>query len=514
MQAADKDYCLPVQGHQGVWPWEAMKFTVHWDSIGHHDDVRKCLEYFLQVQGRFLPQGDFKSRDGTFGGTIAFELSGWEEDFQSTLYGQLAKMNAGKEGDFPNWMNGTGAILYAFAVHYLYTRDRAWLKRVAPALILACDWIITERRATKKVDENGEKVSHFGLLPIGRAYDTAEEAIRQLASDGELEDGRMDDRHAPLDTYYPCFTDSYCSQGLSSIAEALTDIEHPESQRLLSEAAEYRRDILEVMGRTRSMDQSLPPYPERLNRPPAWAEFATGALAYLDSGFLDPKDPAFDQLENYMKIKWNRGVLGLTGGMEKNGDPHGTDSFYVNFSEDIWHRGWMLRGEIEKALLTFYSMLGYGLDKHTLVTVERFHLLDQRYAPFFMDTSAFARVCGLIRQSLLFEKAGVLYLLAGIPRRWLEWGKRIELTRGVTTVGKVNFSVESKADEKEIVVALKLTELRREELKGLRLRLPHPTRQKMKAVRIDGKQWSRFNADDEVIDLDARNGATEVAVNY
>ena len=67
-----------------------------------------------------------------------------------------------------------------------------------------------------------------------------------------------------------------------------------------------------------------------------------------------------------MKQTWNRGVLGLTGGMEKNGDPYGSESFYVNFSEDIWHRGWLLRGEVEKALLAFYSMLAYGVDKQTL----------------------------------------------------------------------------------------------------------------------------------------------------
>lgn len=514
LQAADEDYCVPVQGYQGVWPWEAMKLTVHWDSIGHHDDVQKCLEYFLKVQGRFPPHGNFKGKEGTFGGTFAFEESGWEKDTRSTLYGQLAKINAGKEGEFPNWMSGTGAMLYAFATHYRYTRDREWLRRVAPALVPACDWIITERQATKKKDEKGEKVLYFGLLPIGRAYDTAEEAIRQLASDGELTGGRMDDRHAPLDTYYPCFTDSYSSQGLSSIAEALAEIGHPQGTRLVKEAKAYREDILEVMRRTRTTDANAAPYPERLFRPPAWAEFATGALAYLDTGFIEPRDEAFEQLENYMKRKWNRGMLGLTGGMEKNGDPHGTNSFYVNFSEDIWHRGWLLRGEIEKALLAFYSMLGYGLDKQTLVTVERFHLADQRYAPFFMDTSASARVCGLIRQALLLEEGRVFHLLAGVPRRWLEAGEKIEVTRGVTVGGKISFNMKSQADEGKIIFDLALAELRPEEVENVRLRLPHPTRQKMKSVLVDGKSWARFNPKTEIVELEPKTGRTEVVAMY
>ncbi len=514
LQAANKDYCVPVQGYQGVWPWEAMKLTVHWDSIGHHEDVRKCLEYFLKVQGRFPPHGNFKSKEGTFGGTIAFEESGWEKDADSTLYGQLAKINAGKEGEFPNWMNGTGAMLYAFAVHYRYTRDREWLQRVAPALIRACDWIITERQETKKKDENGHNVLHYGLLPIGRAYDTADEAIDQLVSDGELAGGQIDDRHAPLSTYYPCWTDSYSSQGLSGIAEVLAEIGHREGSRLVTEARDYREDILEVMRRTRCLDPSSAPYPERLCRPPAWAEFATGALSYLDTGFMEPSSEAFKQLENYMKVKWNRDTLGLTGGMEKNGDPHGTNSFYVNFSEDIWHRGWLLRGELEKALLAFYSMLAYGLDKQTLVTVERFHLNDRRYAPFFMDTSGSARVCGLIRQALLLEEGKVVHLLAGVPRRWLEESREIRLTKGATTAARLDFSVKSRVHEGEIFLDLTFTELRARELESLRVRLPHPLKQQMKKVLVNGKTWNRFNPAEEVIELTPTIGRTEIAALY
>ena len=513
LQAADKDYCLPVQGFQGVWPWEAMKLTVHWDSIGHHEDARKCLEYFLHVQGKFPPHGNYKSSENTFGGTIAFEKSGWDKD-ESTFYGQLAKLNAKKKSEFPNWMNGTGAMLYAYGMHYRYTRDRSWLEGIAPALVRAADWIVSERQATKTKDERGEKVLHFGLLPIGRAYDTAEEAIRQLESDGELSGGKMDDRHAPLDTYYPCWTDSYSSLGLSAIAAALEEIGHTDGARLVEEAREYREDVLEVMRRTRTTDANSPPYPERLYRPPAWAEFATGALAYVDTGFLEAADPAFEQLEAYMKKKWNQGMLGLTGRMEKNGDPHGANSFYVNFSEDIWHRGWLLRGEVEKALLAFYSMLGYGMDKETLVTVERFHLSEPRYAPFFMDTSASARVCGLIRQMLLLEENKVLHLLAGIPRQWMEAGKRVELERGVSTAAKVNLRAESRVNQGAITVALELSDVRPRDLTGVQLRVPHPSRQKIKSVTVNGKPWNRFQPERETIELDPQPGLTSVVVNY
>jgi hypothetical protein len=512
LQAADQDYCLPVQGYQGVWPWEAMKLTTPLDSIGHHRDAEKCLEYFLKVQGRFPPHGTAKSSKGTFGGTIAFEESGWEKDSRSTLYGQLARMNAGKEGQFPNWMNGTGAMLYAFATHYQFTKNREWLKRVAPALILAADWIISERQATIK-EEDGS-VLHFGLLPIGRAYDTAEEAIHRLKADGELPDGKINDRHAPLDTYYPAFTDSYSAQGLSAIAGALAEIGHADARRLLVESEAYREDIREVMRKTRTAEAGKPPFPERLYRPPAWAEFATGALAYIDSGFLDPRSPEFEQLETYMKKEWNRGILGLTGGMGRDGDPHGRNSFYVNFSEDIWHRGWLLRGEIEKALLAFYSMLAYGMDKQTLGTVERFHLSDPRYAPFFMDTSASARVCALIRQALLLEDGKTMHLLAGAPRKWFENDNEIELKRGITPGSKFDLHVKSSVDEAKVKVDLVFSELRVEETVNLRVRVPHPARETMTAVTVNGKPWTRFKPREETINLTPALGRTKIIAHF
>jgi hypothetical protein len=268
------------------------------------------------------------------------------------------------------------------------------------------------------------------------------------------------------------------------------------------------------MRRTRQTDDALPPYPERLYRTAAWAEFATGALAYFDTGMVDPNDSACAQLENYMKQKWNRSVLGLTGGMNKNGDPHGESSFYVNFSEDIWHRNWLIRGEIEKAILTFYSMLAYGMDKDTYGTVERFHLSESRYAPFYMDTSASARVCGLIRQALILESAGELHLLPGVPRAWLQHDRRIEIRGGETTFAKFNLFVQARTEDHEISVTLEIIEVREDRLPLFRLRLPHPERKMMRAVELNGGRWSRVIPEREVVEFDPGSGETVVVAHF
>jgi hypothetical protein len=200
--------------------------------------------------------------------------------------------------------------------------------------------------------------------------------------------------------------------------------------------------------------------------------------------------------------------------MEKNGDPHGTNSFYVNFSEDIWHRGWLLRGEIEKALLAFYSMLVYGMDRDTLATIERFHLSDPRYAPFFMDTSASARVCGLIRQSLLLEEGSTLHLLAGVPRAWMNDGQKIRFTNGVTKAAKLDLDVESRIQTGTLAVRTNIHRLRHGELHTIKLRVPHPKRMKMNQVRIDGKNWTKFDPDREIVEFPPKSGMSEVQILY
>ena len=492
VQAADRDYYMPVYGFLGVWVWDIMKTLVPLDAMGYREDVAKSLEYLLRIQGRYPPHGQIKSSEGAFSGTGTFEESGWEKDDESTIYGLLAKSQAGKESNFPAWMNWTGAVLYAFGEHYFYTNDRPWLQNAAPALVRGCNWIINERQATKQRDTQGQKVLHYGLLPAGQAYD----------------------QNFKNPTYYPCWTDSYSCHGLERAAEALAEIGHPEAPRLLQEAANYREDILEVMRRTRQTDPSLPPYPERLGRPPGWADFATGALAFVDTGFLGPHDPAFGQLEAYMKKNFNRGVLGLTGALRGDEDKHAPNSYYVSYSEDIWHRAWMLRGEVEKALLAFYSMLAFGVDKETLCPVERFDLYDQRYTPFFMHAEGCSRIGAIIRQGLLMEQSQVLYLLAGAPRRWLEDGKAIELQDGITYFGRVDLTISSQVLENKIQVDLALHKPRPERLESVRLRLPHPRKQSMKAVVLNGQSWASFNPEQEVIELKPDQNRYQIVAQY
>ena len=488
VQAADRDFYVPVQGYVGVWAWEAAQMLVGLEALGYHEDTAKSYGYFFQTQGRYKPDGDVKSSRGVFINTGTFDDSGWEDRGDSTLYGVFRSRN------FPRWANTTGSVLWGLGEHYFYSKDREWLKRVAPQVVEAADWIVRERQATKVRDSQGAKVPHFGLMPAGKPYDVYDNIDK-------------------LPSYSYGFTDGWSWLGLQRAAEALSDIGHPDGRRLLAEAASYRADILEVMRRKRQTDPALPPYPERVYGADGWGSFVAGGLTLVQTGLVSPQDPAFEQLERYSRrhFTW----LGLNGLITApEAQMHGIRTIYTVTADDVYHQAWMLRGEVEKALLTFYSVLAYGVDRETLGSVERFSPDDRRFSPFFMNGSASSRILLMIRKTLALEDGGTLRLLAGAPRRWLESGKRIEVRGAVTYFGKLDLRIDSEADAGRIRAALRLERTRPERLERILFRLPHPRRLPIRSVVVNGQSWREFHPGQETIELPAEGDRWELVVSY
>jgi hypothetical protein len=494
VQAADRDYYMPVDSFVGVWPWSHMKQMSAMSEYGYHDDVRKTLGYFLKIQGKRAPNGmKVTSYAGVFPSSATFDESGWDQDPESTIYGRIAQYMAPKIAEFPNWSNATGCILYAFGEHYFYTGDREWLEGVAPAILKACDWIVTQRQQTKQTNAQGQKVLEYGLLPAGQAYD---------ATAGQAESN------------YFSFTDGFSYKGLRRAAEALADSNHPDGPRLVKEADAYRDDIHEVMRRTRRTDESLALYPEQLHGPDGWATWSTGPISLIDAGLMDPHDPDFLRIEDYMKKHYNQGMLGLTGRCRsENPGIHG-NSYYVVQSDYIYHYAWVLRGDVEKSLLTLYSALGLGVDKQTRCAVERILAYDRRYAPFSVNTPHGAELCTMVRRTLVVEHDGTLSLLPGAPRRWLEAGKKIEVLNAATYFGKMSLTVDSRVDQQQIEVELLLQNERKNHVRTIQLRIPHPTNQPMQQVTVNGAAWTNFNAEKEVMELTPDQSRYRVVVRY
>jgi hypothetical protein len=90
----------------------------------------------------------------------------------------------------------------------------------------------------------------------------------------------------------------------------------------------------------------------------------------------------------------------------------------------------------------------------------------------------------------------------------------VKVDHGVTIAAKVNLQVDSRVDREEIAVALELSELRPREIAIVRLRVPHPSRQKIKSVLVNGEPWTRVQQERETIELHPQPGLTSIVVNY
>lgn len=183
---------LPGQGgfndYTVVYTWEVSNYLRMLTRLGETDIVKKTLAYFLSTQENSIgPEGDIASPEGSFRAYIF-------------------------------WMGETGSVLGLLADYYLVTKDREWLQGNLPNILKACEWVCTERHATKVFDDAGEKVAHFGLLPKGRVHDWP-------------------------DSGYFFFSNVTTWQGLNSMAAALADIGHPSADKYIAEANDYKPRI-------------------------------------------------------------------------------------------------------------------------------------------------------------------------------------------------------------------------------------------------------------------------------
>jgi hypothetical protein len=55
---------------------------------------------------------------------------------------------------------------------------------------------------------------------------------------------------------------------------------------------------------------------------------------------------------------------------------------------------------------------------------------------------------------------------------------------------------------------------RKDQLRKIRLRLPHPTKQPMQRVTLNGAAWKSFNVEDEIVELQPGEGRHRIVVHY
>jgi hypothetical protein len=471
------DRCAPRCGgfHYGVFPDEAIMGVSDLDRRGYTKEAQRCLEMLVHYQGTVPLPGDLQTQDGVLYGANGYECGGYNR--------------------------GQGWAMWGLAEHYRYTRDRAWLERVAPAMIRACDWVTRERRRTMVLSPDGRRLVDYGFLPAGSLEDVT-------------------------DYWHWLSSNAYASWGFSAVASALDDADYPEAPRLLAEGAAFRRDLMSGFSESRARSplarladgRYVPYYPPRLERRGrdfGWLrEVLEGAMGLLVSEMVPLSDPAaqwiIDDYEDNLYLSEQYGYANSVPDSEGYWFSRGGFSMQSNL---LLHPAiYLRRDNVKPFLRAFFNGFASTYYPETCMLAEHAlpTLADARGDHF--KTSDEANVTHYLRLMLIEEHGWDLVLGKAIPRAWLMHGKTVRVQRALTYFGEMSYTLHSRADEGLIEAEVELPQRNPPARAWLRLR--HPRQESLRRVEMDGESWPSFDAASETIGLPPDQASCRLVAFY
>ena len=313
----------------------------------------------------------------------------------------------------------------------------------------------------------------------------------------------------PEDAYHQFMLNAYACLGLNRVAEMLGYID-PESSRRIHEAAgNWKRDIRTALFRSMARAPAVPrgdgtwcptvsPWPEATGPLALFADPGNvyshgtftardallGPLYLVFAEILDPREEASKMMLDYhCELFYQRNSV---------------------FSQPYYSRhAWLLlkRGLVKPFLKTYYTTMSALADRETYTFWEHlYHASPHKTHEegwFLMQT----------RWMLYMEEGDTLLLLPGIPRKWLEKGKEINLEEMASYFGPVSVHVVSDLENRTIRADIRCLTDRKPGT--VILRVPHPGYQK--AVAVSG---GIYDPEKESVSLEAFSGQAEVILKY
>ena len=464
-----------------VYPNESCMCISDFSRRNYKKEAEERLEMLVHYQGSKALPGNYTDKEGVFYGAGGYS--------ESNGYNQHH-----------------GWTLWALAEHYLYYRDKEWLKRISPAMIKACDWIVRQRQNTMKYDEEGKKVLEYGFLPAGALEDVHEYKYWQA-------------------------TNSYAYLGFNNAVKALKDINHPESLRLSEELKKYKEDL--VRGFTESMiispvvklrDGTYIPYvPSRLygrGRSYGWIrEVLEGSIHLIRCGIFDP----WDEISTWI-IKDHEDNLYITDkAIRENEYGYAIDNFAQNwFSQGGFSMQsnllcspvpYIFRDEPKHYLRAYFNAFESVFYPDICACVEHaLPTLSDNNGVWFKPSDE-AQSTFWLRMMFVRENGEDLYLGQSIPRDWLTDGNNIGIESAITHFGVLSLSIKSQTGQDKITVTLHPP--LRNYPENIYLRLRHPTLKPIRNVTVNGKEYAKFDSKQEWVILPGKlNGTQKMVVHY
>jgi hypothetical protein len=364
--------------------------------------------------------------------------------------------------------------------YFRYTRDIAWVKQIEPKLLKSCEYLLQWRERNKNERLRGKG---YGMI-----------------------DGKVAD---PEDQYHQFMLNGYAFLGISRVAEMLSNIDAENANRLKKEADAWKQDIRTSLFNSMAGSPVVPlGNGAWCPTAPPWTETRTLRLLYLNPGtfmshgtftisdamlgplylvfceVLDPEEKASRMMLNYhSELFYQRNAA---------------------FSQPYYSRhNWiqLKLGLVKPYLKTYYNTFSALADRETYTFWEHLYQVSvhktHEEAWFLMET----------RWMLYLEEDQTLKLLPGIPRRWLEDGKMIELKNVATYFGPLSLTVNSNLDKGFIEANI---ECNSEQMpKQVALRIPHPTGKR--AVNVTG---GSYDCASESVIIKPFTGKCKIKIEY
>jgi hypothetical protein len=462
----DRRFARVGSMNYGNYGNESCMMVLDLDRRGYHKEAAECLEAWLHYQGTVGLPGDFDTKEGVLYGSAGYESGGYNQHH--------------------------GWILWTLAEHYRFTRDDAWLRRVAPGLVAGADWIIRE---TKRTAGRPDGDLGRGLLPAG-----------------DLED--IGDWWSWLST--SCYT----WRGLDGAAWALEQIQHPDAPRLRAAAEAYHQSLVDhfmaasarspvVRLRDGTAVPQIPSYVQRRGRSFGWiCETLEGAIHLIITKAIDPKSiQAQWILKDYEDNLFLSNQYGYTlDDFDRYWFGRGGMSMQACLLFDV--EAYLYRDDVKQALRAMFNAI--ALNHFADVHMNTEHALPEMgdWRGDHYKTSDEANACGWLRFLFVREEGETLLIGQAIPRDWLKPGQKCGIENTATYFGPASVHYEGEPGR----VTASLQGPTRNPPREIRLRFRAPAGGAPSQVTVNALPWRKLDGDWVVLPGDI--GTAVVVATY
>jgi hypothetical protein len=504
-----------IQNDKGQWRFNDYPFAIlasetyqilHvLDLMGMHREAADGLDQWLELPVDLpKPVGWFSDGNGALSHAKNYVSGAGSGAFKEDVGGGMDAVHA----------MGPGAIGYALVEHYRLTDDKKWLENAAPRLKANARWILRQRRLLAENIPGGERLWCKGLLPP-----------HQVTPDS----GGM------LMQFYE--SEAYYWLAVKGLAEVLSLVNEKESAKLAAQAELYRKDLLAAVERSimltpvvRVRDgtyRSFIPFScyVRGFASAGWNWRRPGSPNHVNGLYWDTVQsaaplispaallPASDKrVQGFLDVLEDRLLLENERlGVRTPGYSPERDWFA--------HAGWQYQCGLERqanmhlhgddAPGFLRTMLNqYAVDIRPGEYTFREHTVTGPPDKSFEESAFLER----LRNMLVMEEDGNLWLARAVPRSWFAQGKRVAVKNAPTYFGKLDYEIVSDVDSRQMTATIHAPDRATPETVILRLR--HPKKAPIRSAKVNGLQIKSFDKDREIIRLSNCKGTVVVEVNY